>query len=311
MHRRITIQGDGRAVSALATELAPLEGVIGLSHHREGSVKPPGDVLEVDVLNRYADEVLRRVRPAQADPQRPVIVVIAQSSAMVDRRHSGLIEHDADEALWEEMESDLRNHGRVSTNYVVLMALGGLIAASGFVLDPVSQAIAFVGASIIAPGFEPVAKLAQGLVLGAPRVCGHAVLSIFVGYAVLFGTALAMIAGLGLLHPGHPHHVIMEQPVLKVFTGFEAAPLATTAAAAIAGVIMVVSLRDLYVVGPLMVLVLVPGVALAGAAVAIGEPAVALWALARVGLDVFIVLLLGGGVFFWKQRAFHRRRPLT
>jgi hypothetical protein len=311
MHRRITIQGDGQAVSALAAELAPLEGVIGLSHHRQGSLKPAGDVLQVDVLNRYADEVLRRLRPAQDNPQRPVIVVIAQSSAMVDRRRTDLIEHDADEALWEEMESDLRNHGRVSTNYVLLMALGGLVAASGFMLDSVSQAIAFVGASIIAPGFEPVAKLTQGLVLRAPRVCWQAVLSIFVGYAVLFGAALAMIAGLGLLHPGHPHHAIMELPVLKVFTGFEAAPLAITAAAAIAGMIMVVSLRDLYVVGPLMVLVMVPGMALAGAGTAIGEPAVALRALARVGLDVLLIVVLGGGVFFWKQKAFHRRRPLT
>src|SRR3569623_352000 len=158
MHRRLTIQGDGAAVSALAAALAPLDGVIGLSHQRGSSVKPPGDVKQVDVLNRHADEVLRRVGPAQANLERPLVVVLGQSTALLDRRRRDMIETDADEALWEEMESDLRNHGRLSTNYLVLMALGGLVAACGFVLDPVSQAIAFVGASIIAPGFEPVAK---------------------------------------------------------------------------------------------------------------------------------------------------------
>ena len=310
MHRRITIQGDGAAVSALAADLAPLDGVIGLSHLRGSSVKPPGDVLQVDVLNRHADEVLRRVGPAQANLERPLVVVLGQSTALLDRRRSDMIETDADEALWEEMESDLRNHGRLSTNYLVLMALGGLIAACGFVLDPVSQAIAFVGASIIAPGFEPVAKLAQGLVVGARRLCGHALLSIAVGYAVLFTAALLTMTILGLIHPGHPHKLVMRQPILTVFAGFAVAPLATTAAAAIAGVMMVVSLRDLYVVGPLMVLVAVPGVALAGTAVAIGEPALALRVLSRVGLDLLLIVVLGGGVFYWKQRRFHRRRPL-
>src|SRR3569832_528451 len=310
MHRRITIQGDGRAVSELAQVLSPLEGVVGLVHHRGSSLKPPGDVLEIDVLNRYADEVLRRARPAQNDRDRSLVFVFSVSLALVVRCRRELIAHDADEALWEEMESDLRNHGRISTNFLVLMALGGLIAASGFLFDPVPQAIAFVGASIIAPGFEPVAKLAQGLVLGAGEVCWRALLSIAVGYAELSAAAFLLIGGRSLLHPGHPRELVMAQTVLKPFAHFETAPLLTSAAAAIAGVMMVVSLRDLYVVGPLMVLVAVSGVALAGAALAIGEPGLAGRALARVGGDLLMIVVLGGGVFYWKQRSFHRRRPL-
>src|SRR3569833_3291976 len=170
MHRRITIQGVGWVVCVLVLVFSLFEGVVGLVHHRGSSQKPPGDVLESDVLNRYADEVLRRARPAQDDRDRPLVIVITETKALVDRSRRGLIAHDADEALWEEMESDIRNHGRISTKFLVLMALGGLIAASGFLFDPVHQAIACVGASIIAPGFEPVAKLAQGLVLGAGEV---------------------------------------------------------------------------------------------------------------------------------------------
>jgi len=311
MHRRITIQGDGAAVSALAGALAPMAGVIGLTHQRGGSVKPPGDVLEVAVLNSHADEVLRRARPAERDADPPLVISIAESKAIIDRQHQAAIDHDADEALWEEMESDLRNHGRLSANYLVLMALGGIIAASGFLFDPVPQAIAFVGAAIIAPGFEPVAKLTQGLVLGRPRLCLRAVVSVLVGYAVLFGAAALLMVALGLVHPGHPRQLIMAQPSLTAFTHYDPASLVTSAAAAIAGIIMVVSLRDLYVVGPLMVLVAVSGVALAGAAVTIGQPAMALRALGRVGIDLLLIVVLGGGVFYWKQRLFHRRRPLA
>jgi len=311
MHRRITIQGDGAAVSTLADALAPLAGVIGLTHQRGASITPPGDVLEVAVLNSCADEVLRRAGPAQRDADHPLVISIAECKAIIDRRHQSAIDHDADEALWEEMESDLRNHGRLSANYLVLMALGGVIAASGLMFGPVPQAIAFVGAAIIAPGFEPVAKLTQGLVLGAPRLCLRAVISMLVGYAVLFGAAALLMVALGLVHPGHPRQVIMAQPSLTAFTHYDPASLATSAAAAIAGIMMVVSLRDLYVVGPLMVLVAVSGVALAGAAVTIGQPALALRALGRVGVDLLLIVVLGGGVFYWKQRLFHRRKPLA
>jgi hypothetical protein len=310
MHRRITFQGQSAAVSALAAELAPLEGVIALAHHRQGSTKPAGDVLQIDVLNSYADDVLRRAQPAVDDDKVALSVVISQSTAIVDRPRAHLIAEDADETLWEEMEADLRNHGRVSANYVVLMALGGVIAASGFLLESVTQAIAFVGAAIIAPAFEPVAKLAQGLVLRQATVCGRALLSMAVGYTVLGVTAFLTIALLSRFEP-HAHATLLAQPVLKPLTQFHAPPLLMSGAAAIAGIMMIVSLRDLYVVGPLMVLVLITDLTLTAVALAFDERSLAFDALSRFGSDVLLIVVLGGAVFYWKQRRFHRRRPLT
>src|SRR4051812_15446874 len=112
MHRRITLQGDGRAIEALAARLAPVEGVLALVHHPGRSLKPPGDLLQIDVLNRDADEVLRQARHPLEDQGTPLTIVISQSTAIIDPAHAALIHADADEALWEEMESDLRNHGR-------------------------------------------------------------------------------------------------------------------------------------------------------------------------------------------------------
>jgi hypothetical protein len=310
MHRRITFQGDSGAVRTLGEELRPIDGVIGLAHFPGGSLKPAGDLLLVDVLNQAADEVLRRARPRMESGGK-ITVVISQTTAIVDRERQNLIEHDADETTWEEMESDLRNHGRVSGNYVVLMALGGVIASIGFLLEPTSQAIAFVGASIIAPGFEPIAKLTQGLVLRQAMVCGRALLSLLVGYSVLCAAAFLTVAALSLVAPQRPHVTLLEQPGLASLTRLELAPLVTSACAAIAGIVMVVSLRDIYVVGPLMVLVLISGVALVGSALALGEGRLAVGALRRVGCDLGLIVVLGGGVFYWKQRHFHRRRPLT
>jgi hypothetical protein len=59
-------------------------------------------------------------------------------------------------------------------------------------------------------------------------------------------------------------------------------------------------------------LALVPAAALIGVGVAAGEVGMALQALRRVGLDMLMVVVLGGAVVVLKQRLIHRnRRPLT
>jgi hypothetical protein len=311
VHHRITFQGDSAALRRLAAEIEPLGGIIGLAYDAGGSRKPRGDVLQVEVLNSFVDEVLRRARPAMDDERAEVAVIIDQSTAVVDRARANLIHKDADEVVWEEMEADLRNHGRISWNYAVLMALGGLIAAVGFLEDTVSQAIAFVGAAIIAPAFEPVAKLAQAIVLRQAKVCARAVASIAVGYAVAAAAAFLTMLVLSWGNVEGMHDVVRGQPVLPALIHFKPSPLLTSAAAAIAGVVMIVSLRDLYVVGPLMVLVLLPNITLVGGGLALRDGGLAVDALRRLGGDLLMIVVLGGAVFYWKQRGFHRRRPLT
>jgi hypothetical protein len=311
VHHRITFQGDSAAIRNLASQIESIDGVVGLALDAGASLKPRGDVLQVEVLNSFVDEVLRRARPALDDETSEVAIIIGQSTAVVDRARAHLIHEDADEIVWEEMEADLRNHGRISLNYVVLMALGGIIAAAGFLEDTVSQAIAFVGSAIIAPAFEPVAKLAQAIVLRQLKVCGRALASIAVGYGVAGAAAFLTFTGLSWGDVSHTRDVLHGQPVLEALTHFRAPPLLMSGAAAIAGVVMIVSLRDLYVVGPLMVLVLLPNITLVGGGLAFRDGALAVGALGRLGLDVLLVVVLGGAVFYWKQRGFHRRRPLS
>jgi hypothetical protein len=311
MHRRISFHGDAGALGTLAHQLNSIEGVIGLTHHRGASMKPAGDVLEVAVLNRDADEVLRRAQPHLEAPGSSLAVVISQSTSMFERAHHHLIETDADEVLWEEMEADLRNHGRVSVNFVILMALGGIVSVCGLLMSPVPRAIALVGAAIIAPGFEPLAKLAQGLALRQGRLCVRGLLSVGVGYGALCAAAFLTVLALSWAGVGDARVALTSEGVRGPLTEIEPIGTLASAGAAIAGIMMVVSLRDFYIVGPLMVLVLISGMALAGGALAVGEGGVALAAVERVGVDVVLLLGLGAGVFYWKQRSFHRRRPLS
>jgi hypothetical protein len=307
VHRKFVISGDVSVLRDVARGLESLAEVITLALDESGSLKPRGGVLQVQALNRSADEVLRRVHAAAKAGQ--VVIAIDSTSSVYDAERQELIDRDADEMLWEEMEQNLRNMGRLSPNSLVLMALGGVIAAAGVASGPLIQISAFIGASIIAPGFDNIAGISLGLVLRRWRVALHALRAVAGGYGVAAGAAAVTFLVLRAFHVERAARVINEG-VTEIIDP-ATAPLVISAAAACAGALMIVSLRDIYVVGPLIALVLVPAAAVFGCAVAASDWTVALAALERVGIDALCVILLAAAVFWIKQRTVHRRKPLA
>ena len=155
MHRTIELTTPPSYTDELVDELGKLDGVISLSVVRGASVKPEGDVLTVHALNRGADEVLRFAEAASEHGR--VSVSTGELSSLVDPAHQQVVAEDVDEALWEEVETGLRHQSRMTANYLLLMALGGAIAATGFVVHSTEQVISFVAAAIVAPGFDALA----------------------------------------------------------------------------------------------------------------------------------------------------------
>ncbi len=183
MHRTIEIAVPPSYTDELIGELEQLEQVISLSVVREGSVKPPGDVLTVHVLNRGADEVMRLADTARKHGQ--VSISTGELSSIVDPEHERKVANDVDEALWEEAETGLRQQSQITANYLALMALGGAIGATGLVVEGTSQAISFVAAAVVAPGFEPLAKIPMGLALRRWDVARKGLTSAISGYLAL------------------------------------------------------------------------------------------------------------------------------
>ena len=145
----------------LIDDLEQLDEVIRLTAIREGSIKPPGDVLMVHTLSRGADKVMRLADTIREHGQ--VSISTHELTSIVDPEHHDKVSNDVDEALWEEAETGLRHQSRITPNYLALMALGGTIATIALVVESeTQQAMAIVAASIVAPGFEPLAKMAMG-----------------------------------------------------------------------------------------------------------------------------------------------------
>lgn len=308
MHRTITVSLPSDISQKLCDGLISLEKVVGLSIVRGAAVKPLGDTITIDVLNRGADEVLKIVRAIAGD--REFSIVTAEATSFIDPTHQETIESDKDEAVWEEMESGLRHQGHITPNFIYLMALGGVIAAIGLVSEPAPQALTFAAASIIAPGFEPLAKIPLGVVLGRWNVVARGALASLAGYAVLILSA-ALVMWILFATESVEFKELADNPEVKNIAAPKLKEMIVSAAAALAGVVMIAAYRRSVIAGPLIAIVIIPAAALVGAGLAAQSERLVYEGFERLGLDVLFIIGAGIIVFAGKQWFLHQREPLV
>lgn len=309
MHHEIDLMVPPEATDEILSELEKHDGVLSLTLQRGGSVKPAGDVLTAHVLNRSIDSVLSVVDRAR--DHGPITLGTWRTETVISTGAEGAIEDDADESPWEEFERTLRHHGRTSINYFALMALGGAIAVAGLLSPPVPQALALAASAIIAPAFEPVAKLSVALLRGELYRIRRSLVAVLGGYLVLAaggGVAFLVLRALGLAKPG----VLASSEGVHMVVDPTAADWLVGAGGALAGLVIITSFREAVLAGALIALALVPAAGLIGIGVVSGDWALALGGLKRTVADMGLVIVLGGAVVFLKDRWFHRgRRPLA
>lgn len=288
--------------------LAGVDEVISVSLQSGASLKPPGDLVLIHALNRGADRVLELVERARAHGE--VSVASSMVESLIDPRHAEEVAGDLDEAVWEDAETQLRHHSQLGTNFLLTMALGGAIAACGLLLTTTTQATAMVAAAVIAPGFEPLAKLPLAIVLRRRELFLRGLRSAVAGYLILglsaAATMLALSAG-GWELP----EALVENRHFSELADPTALTLVISAAGAVAGVTMIAAQRTVLLPGALIAMQLIQATAMAGASLALGEGHAAAEALARLGVDVAMVVAAGILVFGYKQALVHKRRPLV
>jgi len=304
MYRSVEITVDPVGTDKLLEELEKLEDVVGLSVVRGGSIKPPGDVLTVHALNRGVDDVWKLAEAAQAHGS--ISIATGELISIVSPDEQSKIESDLDESVWEEMEANLRHQGQITVNYMLLMALGGGVAAAGFVMEHVNQAITLVAASVIAPGFEPIAMIALGTALRRWHIVRRGLASTAAGYLSLMLGAAAIFGILRLAgHAGATH--FLESPEVRQIAHPTMVDVVVSACAALAGVVMMTAYRRHVIAGPLVALKVIPAAAMIGAALTSGQFRFIDQGLKRWALDAAFILTLGILYVLFKQVTVHRR----
>lgn len=309
MHRTIEISLSASGTDALLQQLESQEEVIGLSVNRGASLKPLGDVVTVHVLNRGADAVFQAADKAQKGGAQ-VSLATSELASLVDPEHADSVENDVDEGQWEEMEAGLRHHGRITANFLLLMFLGGAVASIALVESPVHQAIGFIAAAMIAPGFEPLAKMPMGLVLGKPRLIRRGLLSALAGYAALIAGAALMFGALRALNVSSPE-LLARNPEVKALSHPDARSIAFSILGGLTGMTVVAAYRRSVIAGPLLLLAVIPAAALIGAGAAAGSWPHVKQGIERMMIDVLIIWITGALIIAWKRVSVHKRKPLV
>lgn len=308
MHRTLVIALPNNRTDSLIDQLTPLSCIVGLSVQRGGSIKPVGDIVTLHVLNKGIDEALRRI--AAVCSETTYSIATAEQASLIDPHNDSLIENDIDEAIWEEMETGLRHQARVTGNYLALMALGGAMSAVGLVSDPVPQVIAFVAASVIAPGFEPIAKIPMGVIFKDFHTIKRGLKSAVMGYGALIlaaGCTFALLRWLGATSVEE----FSQNQATEMMAHPSAKDIIVSVCGTLSGAIIIASYRRSIIAGALMAMVIISAAAMIGAAIACGQ-----WELAREGAERFgldIALIIGSCllVFAAKQQLLHKRKPIV
>lgn len=308
MHRTIEISLPPEFTADLTQKLKSIEHVIGLSVHYSASVKPSGDILTVHVLNRGADQVLALVQAL--DKTDRISVITAEVASMNDAGHQKKIDNDVDEAIWEEMKTGLRHQGRISANFITLMALGGIIAAAGLVSsDPVNQSMAFIASAIIAPGYEPLAKIPLSLVIRSWKTLKIGLQSALVAYIIIMVSA-AFAFFLILSSGATTIEDFVKNPAVSHIATPTLTEILISVCGAVAGAVMIAAYRRNVIAGPLIALILIPAAAMTGMAAIAGRTDLMYQGLERLGLDIVLIITLGVIVFYIKQKTVHHRPPM-
>ena len=308
MQRTVEVAIASNRTDELIGQLEPLDDVIGLSVQRGGSIKPIGDVLTIHTLNQGIDEVLRQI----ADTCRGTNYSIATSeqASMIDQQHHNTIEKDIDEAIWEEMETGMRHQARVTVNYMTLMAIGGAISAVGLVSEPGPQAVAFVAASVIAPGFEPIAKIPLGVVVGNFHTVWRGTRSALIGYGVLILAAALTFVLLRWLGVTSEQEFVMNSEV-ESLSHPTAKEITVSFCGTLAGAIIIAAYRRSIIAGALIAMLIIQSATMVGVSVVCGRWDLALEGAERFGLDVVFVFISCFVVFAAKQVLVHKRKPIV
>lgn len=301
MPRILTVSLPSDASDDLCNRLQSLDGTLSLRLHRGVSVQPPGDLVEAEVLDRQLDVVMELLDEAGLGRSSSISVTTTSPASVVSAGQLPAVVRDSSTSTWEEVELTLGQESTMTWLKVVVMGLVGALAAAGILTGALHIVI---GAMVIAPGFEPLVRVALGIVQQR-RTSRDGVVDTLRAYGALLAGAAASAAvlaatGTPLPAGGESYHPAQE--LVSYWTTTTAASVLISVAAALAGVLLVFARRAVLTAGVMIALALVPALAIAAIAVLAADLDLLGRAALRFSVDVAAVVTVSGIVLGLRRR---------
>jgi uncharacterized membrane protein len=163
---------------------------------------------------------------------------------------------------------------------------------------------------MLAPGYEPLAKVPLGLLIGKPQLAVRGLKSALVGYAMIILGAAIMFGLLRALNISSPE-LLARNPEVHSLSHPDTRSVAYSILGGLTGMIVVAAYRRSVLAGPLVLLAIIPAAALIGAGAASGSWPLVKQGIERTLLDVLIIWAAGALIVAWKRAFVHKRKPLV
>lgn len=309
MPRQINVSLPSDSTDALVTLLQDTPGVTGIRVFKGASRIPSGDVVSLDAISRAIPGVAKRLTERGIGIDQHSSFSTSEPTSLVQRQSAEAIARDSSEYTWEEMQFVMAKESNMTANAMVVMLISGVLAAIGIATNALHIVI---GAMLIAPGFEPIVRVALGVV-GQGAAWRHGLLDIAKGYAALgVGAALTalILVALGKAPlEGDPSY-LPAGVLVSYWTSISATSVIASVVAGVAGTILVATGRSVLTAGVMVALALIPGATITAMGLATGDFDIAAAGALRWAVDVAAVLSTAFAVLAWKRAAVHKR-PLS
>jgi uncharacterized membrane protein len=307
MPRTVTVTVPAEQTDELIARVSSLDGLIGLRLQPGISKHPPGDVVSLDVTNRALHPLVRLLDERGIGRRPPASIATSDPTSLVSPSMADAIANDVTESTWEEMQAMITRESNMTADALLLMGISGVVAALGIATAALHLVVA---AMVIAPGFEPLVRVALGTVAGSRRVWRRGLLDSVKGYAAMLAGAVGAgvflrLAGKSPL--GGESSYLAAGTLTDYWLTLTASSIVVSTVGGIAGALLVANQRSVLTAGVMIALALVPPVAIAGLALTSGQLAPVGAAGMRWVVEVAIVTVAALLVLGWKRVRVHQR----
>lgn len=306
MQKKVEITVPSGRTDELIDRIRDLDGLIGLRVSRDTSLQPSGDVISAVLSNRALHALMRVLDDRRIGHDPDSSATTTQVASVMSPQVAEGIGSETSDLTWEEIELEMAKESNMTANALLLMMIGGAIAAVGIVNSTLHLVI---GAMIVSPGFEPITRISLGVVTRT-NAWRRGLLDVAKGYtALVIGAVVATLALylLGKSPPVEEGSYLASGALVSYWTTITGAGLFVSVLAGAAGAILLKSDRSVLTVGVLIALALVPSATLVGVGVVTAEMELVGRALLRWALDVALVAAGALPVFVWHARRVGRR----
>ena len=309
MPRIVEFTVASEKTEAVVERISAMQGLIGLRVQPGISRKPTGDVVTVEITNRSLPELTRLLSDQGAGRSSSTSFSTSEPISIVSASSADEIVEDVSEATWEEMEVVIAKNSNATATALLVMAISGVLATIGIATNALHIV---VGAMLIAPGFQPIVRIALGVV-GRNGAWRRGILHTLQGYLALAagaaGTALFLQA-IGKSPLGREASYLPAGVLISYWTTITVPSVVVTVVAGAAGALLIATNRAVLTAGVMVALALVPGAAIAALAAVSGEFELAADGALRWIMEAGIVFLASMLVLFWKRSRVHRRSTM-